>query len=166
MCELAGLITAMSAVVGGVSSLSKSSQQAQSAHNAQEYQAAVQSNNAYIEQTKAQYAKDQGLKNIDDANKERASVLGKIKAARGASGVTMSGSPVDQLVSAETDYNSKIDSIRENTAREVWGYNANANTYINNANNILSQSTGVGFSPLFDFTQSVMGVSNKLLGSL
>ena len=166
MCEVAGIITAMSAVVGGISGLSKNSQEAQRARNAQEYQAAVQSNNAYIEQTKAQYAKEQGLKNIDEANKERASVLGKIKAARGASGVTMSGSPVDQLVSADTNYNYKIDSIREDTAREVWGYNINANAYINNANNILSQSTGFGLSPLFDFTKKVMDGSKELIGSL
>ena len=166
MCEVAGIITAMASVVGGIAGLSKSYQQAQSARNAQEYNAAVQSNMAYIEQTKAQYAKDQSVKKINEANKEKSLVLGKIKAARGASGVTMSGSPVDQLVSTATDYNSKIDSIRESAAREVWGHNANANTYVNDANHILSQSTGVGVSPFLDFTKSVIGAGNMLVGSL
>ncbi len=142
MCELAGVITAMSAVIGGVTGLADSAAQAQSARAQQEYTAAMARSQAQQLLNQAEYAKEAGEKELDDEEKRRNRVLASIKTSMGAANVTMNGSPVDVLSSAETEHISNVDAINTDTRRKIADYNYQAQLQLANANFGLSQSSG------------------------
>ncbi len=142
MCELAGAITAMAAVIGGVTGLADSAVQAQSARAQQEYSAAVARSQAQQLLNQAEYAKEDGEKQLDDEENRRNKVLASIKTRMGAANVTMNGSPGDALTSAETEHISNKDSIINKTNRDIANYNYQAELQLASANNSLSQSVG------------------------
>ena len=162
MCEVAGLITAMSAIVGGLSSFANSSRQQQEAEAAQEYQAMVARNNAKVLQTNAEYAKDIGEERKEEEKRKHLATIGRMKANIGAAGISMNGSPLSALVSEDTNYRYALNTINNDVAREVWKNNVAANNSLNKANYIQNQDTGRGLSPLVNLSNSLLGAGNSL----
>ena len=162
MCEVAGLITAMSAIIGGFSSYASSVRQQEQAEAAQEYQAMVAKNNAEIMRANAEYAEDIGQERKEDEKRKHLMTIGRMKANIGAAGVSLKGSPVAALVSEDTNYQYALNSIDNNVAREVWKNNVAADGSLNRARYIQNQNVGSGASPLASLSNSLLGVGNSL----
>lgn len=97
--------TALSGVMSAASALSSG----QSQSSAAQYNAAVARNNAIVAQQNAQIAADQAAA---DARRQRDQAIkekGKMRAAYGASGVTVEGSPLDVL--EESALNAELDAL-------------------------------------------------------
>ncbi len=161
MCGVPIIFSAMSAILGGVSSFAGIAQEAENARRARDYQSAVAQNAANVANAKIKYIQDEGAKRIQQARDEKASLLGKIKAIRGASGVTLNGSPTDSLISIERQGQYDINNIREGVARDVWNTRVGANENINSSNYAISSTYQ---SPLGSITGALAKASNQIGG--
>jgi len=109
-----------STVVGGVFSAIGQQRQAEAQANAANYNAAVARNAAL-------FAQQQGEVNAQAADRRTAAMIGRQRAAYAAGGLDVnSGSPLD--IQADTAQFGRLNSltIRNNAARQAYGYQANA----------------------------------------
>lgn len=115
------LISLATTVAGGVFSAVGAYNQNEAASKAASYNAAV-ANNA------ATFARQQGEIKAQASDRQTAALLGRQKAAYAAGNLDVnSGSPLD--IQADTARFGRLNSltIRNNAAREAWGYQAGAN---------------------------------------
>lgn len=134
-----GLTTTQWATVGAVASVAgfgisamSAMSQGQAASNAANYNAQVARNNAIIQQQNAEIARQQG--EAEAAKQRRLSrlKLGQTRAAYGAAGVTIEGSPFDILDQEATDLILKEKEILYNAGLAERRYNIAANAEIGN----------------------------------
>lgn len=115
------IISLASTVVGGVFSAVGAYNQNEAASNAAAY-------NAQVATQAASYARQAGEVKAEAAGRETAALMGRQRAGFAASGVDVNtGSPLD--VQADTARFGQLNqlTIRNNAAREAWGYTASAN---------------------------------------
>lgn len=115
------ILSIASTVVGGVFSAIGSQQQAQAQANAANYNAAVARNAAL-------FAQQQGEVQAQANDRKTAAMIGRQRAVYAAGGLDVnSGSPLD--IQADTAQFGRLNSltIRNNAARQAYGYEANAN---------------------------------------
>lgn len=134
--------------------------QAKSQQQAAEYNAAVQRNNAIAAEYQAKDAYQRGEKAVDDHLRKVAALRGTQTARMAANGVSLDeGTPLNILT--DTDLFAEIDTntIRNNAAREAWGYqNQAANS---NAQAALTSMSGRNANPLLAGAGSLItGVSS------
>ncbi len=146
MCEVAGMITAMTAIAGGIGSYAQSVQQNQQAQANQAYQIAVARSNAEAALINSQYALDAGEREANKLDDQKRLALGIVKKKFGASNVEInSGSPYASLVSKSTEFETKKSDVMQDAEKQAWNYQVNANNSLNQANFLASQNiSGVG----------------------
>jgi hypothetical protein len=121
MAEALPIISMASTVIGGVVSGIGAKQQADAQANAANYNAAVARNAAL-------FAQQQGEVNAQANDRKTAAMIGRQRAVYAAGGIDVnSGSPLD--IQADTADFGRLNSltIRNNAARDAYGYQANAN---------------------------------------
>jgi hypothetical protein len=121
MGTIVPLLSLAATAAGGVMSAMGAYNQNQAAANAAAYNAKVASN-------AAQFSKQQGEIRAEAADRQTAALLGRQKAGFAAGGVDVnSGSPLD--IQTDTVRFGRLNSltIRNNAAREAWGYQSGAN---------------------------------------
>lgn len=130
-------IMAVSAAVSAYGAYQSSMAQKKSA----EYQAQVAQNNAQIASWNAQDALERGQRAEADQRMKNSQFKSDQRASLAARGLDLGeGSPVDIL--ATTDFMGERDAlaIRDNAAREAWGYRIQANNSTDNANLLISKA--------------------------
>ena len=121
MAEALPFISMASTVAGGVMSAIGSQQSAQAQANAANYNAAV-ANNAAL------FAKQQGDVQAQANDRKTGAMIGRQRAVYAAGGLDVNtGSPLD--IQADTAQFGRLNSltIRNNAARQAYGYEASAN---------------------------------------
>lgn len=122
----AGLSATMQ-VAGLAFSAYSAMNQSQATQDAANYNAAVARNNAQVAEWQANDAVERGNKAVQDHMRKAAALKGTQTASMAARGLDLSeGTPLNILT--DTDLFAEIDSntIKNNAAREAWGYRAQA----------------------------------------
>jgi hypothetical protein len=128
-------------VAGAVTSAQGAAQQSQATKAAYEYQSAVSSNNAQLAQWQAQDALQRGAQAEQQQRLKTAQLKGSQRARLAANGVALDeGSALNVL--QDTDYMGGQDAmtIRDNAAREAWGYRTQAGNYASDASMLQSRA--------------------------
>jgi len=115
------ILSLATTVVGGIFSAIGSERQAQAQANAANYNAAVAAN-------ASNFARQQGEINAQANDRRTAAMIGRQRAIYAAGNLDVNtGSPLD--IQANTEQIGRLNSltIRNNAAREAYGYQANAN---------------------------------------
>ncbi len=131
---------------GALLSAKSASDQAQAQKDSATYQASVNANNAQIAEWNAESVEDQGRTAVENSQQQTAQLKGSQRAALAANGVSLGeGSALDILTS--TDYMGERDAltIRDNAARQAWGYRTQGQSYTDNSN--LLTNTAASISP-------------------
>lgn len=108
---------------GAISSASAARTQSQNTQAAYDYQSKVASNNAQIAEWQAQDALARGAKAEQQQRLKAAQLKGTQRASMAARGIALDeGSPLNIL--NDTDFMNELDvnTIKNNTAKEAWGY--------------------------------------------
>lgn len=103
-------VSAVSAVAGTVVSMGAASAQAASAQQQAEYQRQVAERDQAIVDQNRRYAYEQARIDAEDAARDQRRQLSAVRAAYGASGVDLAGSPLDVLT--DTAYETALDVQR------------------------------------------------------
>lgn len=115
------ILSLAATVAGGVISGIGAQQQAQAQANAANYNAAVARN-------AATFAQQQGEVNAQAQDRRTAAMIGRQRAVYAAGGLDVnSGSPLDIQSDTATIGRENSLTIRNNAARQAYGYEANAN---------------------------------------
>jgi len=133
MCTLALAATGMQAG-GALFSTIGGYNQSKATKASYEYQAAVERNNAVLAQRQSTDAIRRGQSAEGNARLRAAQTMGAQRARLAANGVSLDeGSALNIL--QDTDYLSEVDAltIRDNAAREAWGYQAQGQNAADNA---------------------------------
>lgn len=129
---------------------------AQTQKQTAKYQAAVAENNQKAAEWQAQDAVQRGNAAADQARRKGTQTLGSQRAAMAAAGLDIStGSALSIL--EDTDYFNQVDqaTIRDNAAREAWGYKVQANNSAASAQ--MYNSTASNINPLFEGVKAGVG---------
>lgn len=142
----------IAAAIAAVSAYGQARTQKQTAN----YQAKVAENNQKAAEWQAQDAIQRGNTAADQARRKGAQTLGSQRAAMAAAGLDIStGSALSIL--EDTDYFNQVDqnTIRDNAAREAWGYKVQGSNY--QASSQLYKSTADSINPLFEGVKAGVG---------
>lgn len=112
MCE-ATIMMAATVISGGLQAYGQY-EQGQAAYEAAKYQAQVERNNATAERNKAIQERQKGEQEAAQKRREVARIIGQQRANVGASGVEMSGSPLDVLTDTALQGALDVAMIRHN----------------------------------------------------
>lgn len=124
------IIGAIAGIAGAAVSAAGAIQEGQANAKTARYQAAVARNNAIISETNAKYAEKRGAVAEQNKRLETAATIGSTKAIQGASGFTASGDSAEKVRASEAVV-GELDAItlRENAAREAYGYRTEGVNY-------------------------------------
>lgn len=157
MCDpgtLAIAATVMS-VAGTVTSTVAQAQQAR-------YEAAIAEQNRKMESQKAQDAIERGNIEARDASRRQSQLMGAQRAAMAANGIDLSfGSAADTLADTAMFAEDERMNIRENTRREVMGFDVNAMNYQAQAIASRRAATGALISGAFQVGSTIAGGAQK-----
>lgn len=134
-------------VIAGASALMSAkgaADQAQAQKDALGYQSAVAANNATYAEWQAQDAEQQGVDAEAKSRQQTAQLKGSQRAALAANGVSLGeGSALDILTS--TDYMGEQDAltIRDNAARQAWGYRTQGQNYTDNSGLLANSASNI-----------------------
>lgn len=121
MAEALPFISMGMQLIGGIVQGIGAKNQADASANAAQYNAAVARNAAV-------FAQQQGEVRAQASDRQTAAAVGRARAMAAAGGLDVnSGSPLDVQASNASIGRLNSMTIRNNAAREAWGYQANAN---------------------------------------
>ncbi|OZI23752.1 hypothetical protein CAL26_09995 [Bordetella genomosp. 9] len=122
------------AAAGAVVSAKGAADQAQAQKDALGYQAQVSANNAQYAEWQAEDAEQQGVDAEAKSRQQTAQLKGTQRAALAANGVSLGGGSALDIL-AGTDYMGEQDAltIRDNAARQAWGYRTQGQNYVDNS---------------------------------
>lgn len=129
---------------GALMSAQGASDQAQAQKDALAYQSQVSANNAQYSEWQAEDALNQGDTAEDKQRLQTAQLKGTQRASLAANGVALGeGSALDILTA--TDYMGEQDAltIRDNAARQAWGYRTQGQNYTDNAGLLANSSSNI-----------------------
>lgn len=138
--------------------------QSSSSKAAYQYQAAVNENNAKIAEWNAQDAARRGEQDLIDQRRRAAQTMGTQRATLAGRGIDISeGSALNIL--SDTEYLSQLDSltVKDNTAKNVWGAKVQANN--DRANAGLYQMKADSESPFLSGVGSLLTSAPKVAAS-
>lgn len=110
------------ALIGAGVTLGSGAASANAQRNSAEYNAAVGEINAEISEQQAQDAIARGEADVSAYRTQINALRGRQRAAIGSSNIEMSGSALDLMVDTATVGELDIQTIRNNAAREAYGY--------------------------------------------
>lgn len=113
MCEPGTLMMAATVITGGIQAYGQI-EQGNAAYEAAQYQAQVERNNAISERNKAIQERQKGEQEATQKRREVARIIGQQRANVGASGVEMTGSPLDVLEDTALQGALDVAMIRHN----------------------------------------------------
>jgi hypothetical protein len=130
MCELTMILTAASTAMSVMGSM----QQGKAAEANAKYQAQVSANNATLAQQQAADATARGKVEEQSHRRRVAQTMGAQRANIAGSGFEI-GDTTSQDILGDTASFGEIDAfaIRDNAAREAWGYEVQSSNYTNDA---------------------------------
>lgn len=132
MCGLPGLIGMQ--VLSGLSQYQQQKQQYNAQMAVYNTQAAAAENNARISQYKQEQIADQYAEKQSKLNDRMRLAAGNAAAEAGASGLQLSGSPVDLLASGYGAYYDDTNTLLQNQRNDIWSERVNEINYANQAN--------------------------------
>jgi len=101
--------------------------------------------NAALDKQRATDAKARGVQEADQADQRKRALLGKQKAAMGASGVVAgSGTFADLLADTEEDSQADEATIMHNALSEAWGYTKRSESEAKQAKNYRKAASAAG----------------------
>lgn len=154
--------TALGAQIAGAAFTAYSAfSQSSSSKAAYQYQAAVNENNAKIAEWNAQDAARRGEQDLIDQRRRAAQTMGTQRATLAGRGIDISeGSALNILT--DTEYMSQQDSltVKDNTAKSVWGAKVQANN--DRANAGLYQMKADNESPFLSGVGSLLTSAPKV----
>lgn len=136
-------VLALSAT-GAVLGAQSAGTQAASQQSALETQAQTAANNAELSRIQADDALASGGNSESNSRMQTAGLKGSQRAALAANGVVLGeGSALDLLTS--TDYMGEVDAltIRDNAAKQAWGYNIQADNYLTNSAQLSKSASSI-----------------------
>lgn len=160
MCEPATLtmisigMSAVGTVMGAVSA----SNAASAKRDADEYNAAIQRNNAIAADYQAEDAYKRGEIAVENNLRKAAALKGKQTATMAANGLDLSeGTPLNILTDTDLFAAEDSNTIRYNAGREAWAYKNQSSNYTSQAN--LAQMSADNQDPM------MAGVSSLVTGA-
>lgn len=131
MCDVVTALSAASMAFGAYSSY----QQSQAQKASYEYQSAVARNNAITAEYQAQDALKRGEIAEEQQRRRTAMLKGSQTARLAANGIDISEGSALQILS-DTDWMGEQDAltVRDNAAREAWGFREQGRNYQSNSN--------------------------------
>ena len=157
MCDpgTLAIVSAVAAVAGTVTSTVASVQQ-------QRYAEKVALANQKTENARVIDALDRGQIEARDAARRQAQLAGAQRAAMAANGIDVSfGSAADLMADTAMMGREEQTTIRENTRREVMGYDVNAANFGGQANAARSAAKGAIVSGAFQVAQTIAGAAQR-----
>ena len=151
MCDVVTALSAASMAFGAYSSY----QQSQAQKDAYEYQSAVARNNAITAEYQAQDAIKRGQVAEAEQRRKTAMLKGSQTARLAGNGLDISeGSALNIL--SDTDWMGEQDAltVRNNAAREAWGYNVQGQNSMSNSNMLSARADAE--NPLLSGATSLM----------
>ena len=116
--------------------------------------------NAALDAKRASDAKALGVQQADDADRRKRALLGKQKAAMGASGVVAgSGTFADLLADTEADSQEDEATIMHNALSEAWGYTKRAESETRQAKQYKRAASAAGTSG------TIKGIGSLIAGT-
>ena len=109
MAAIAPILTVGSGVVGAIGQIAAANAQAA----ASEYNAKVQERNAIVAQQNLENADDATQAELDNKRREQRRTMAAIRAAYGASGVDIAGSPLDVLADTAIETENDIQTTAQ-----------------------------------------------------
>lgn len=166
MCGAAGMI-ALTAIQG----INQYNQQKQQ-YNAQaamyNTQAKLAENNARISQKKQEQIAEQYAAQQSKLNARMKLAAGQTAAQAGASGLQLSGSPLDALASSYSAWNDDSQTLLQNQRNDVWSerineinYQNQANSYRASAANMLSQKQSALLGTILGTAANIYGIRSQ-----
>ncbi|WP_298590092.1 hypothetical protein, partial [uncultured Megasphaera sp.] len=166
MCGAAGMI-ALTAIQG----INQYNQQKQQ-YNAQaamyNTQAKLAENNARISQKKQEQIAEQYAVQQSKLNARMKLAAGQTAAQAGASGLQLSGSPLDALASSYSAWNDDSQTLLQNQRNDVWSerineinYQNQANSYRASAANMLSQKQSALLGTILGTAANIYGIRSQ-----
>lgn len=133
-------------VLTGVSTLmgiTSANQQAKATEAMYNNQAAVAEQNARISAAKQNQINSQYLQEKQRLDDKMRLVAGQNRAAAGASGLAMSGSPLQALAASYDAYNQDVTTWNTNKNNAIWNEKVNEVNYLNQANAARSAASNI-----------------------
>lgn len=123
--------------------------QARTQKQTADYQSKVAANNQKASEWQAQDALQRGNAAADMARRKGSQTIGSQRAAMAAAGLDISSGSALSILE-DTEYFNQLDqvTIKDNAAREAWGYKVQASNSEASAN--LYKSTADNINPLFE----------------
>lgn len=154
MCLPAGVMTAMQ-VIGTVMSVKGSMDQAEAQQNQYNYQAQVARNNATMAEYQARDVLERGQREEQNRRLKTAAMYGDQRAQLAANGVDLGeGSATDLLTTTKFMGENDALTIRNNAAREAWGYRNRAQGFLDESG--MKSATASGINPLMAGATSLL----------
>jgi hypothetical protein len=151
-------------VAGAGMSMMSAMNQADAQKQQYAYQAQVAANNAIIASQQASVAIQNGQTQEQTQQLKTGQIYGAQRAAMAANGIDLGeGSATDML--ATTEFMGKRDqlTIRDNAARQAWGYQVQAQNYTDSSN--ANNATGDAINPFMAGATSLLGSATSIAGS-
>ena len=169
MCGAAGMIGLT--VLQGINQYNAQRQQYNAQAAMYNAQATAAENNARISQRKQEQIAEQYANQQRKLNDRMRLAAGQTAAQAGASGLQLSGSPLDLLSSSYSAWHDDSNTLLSNQRNDVWSERLNEINYTNQANayrasaaNIRSQKNNALWGTLLSTGASIYGI-NRMYGS-
>lgn len=170
MCGAAGMIGLT--VLQGINQYNAQRQQYNAQAAMYNAQATAAENNARISQRKQEQIAEQYANQQRKLNDRMRLAAGQTAAQAGASGLQLSGSPLDLLSSSYSAWHDDSNALLSNQRNDVWSERLNEINYTNQANayrasaaNIRSQKNNALWGTLLSTGASIYGI-NRMYGSV
>lgn len=160
------VITAVTSLVSGAGTFLSGMAQSKAAS----YQAKVAQNNAKIAAQNAAYTEAQGAKREREEAFKLQSLVGRIKAARSASGVNVNtGSALDTVESAGLLGRMSIANVRDDFARNAYALRTQSANFLAQADLYKSEAANAKSGAIFGAATTILGgaaqVGTSVFGS-
>ena len=170
MCGAAGMIGLT--VLQGINQYNAQRQQYNAQAAMYNAQATAAENNAKISQRKQEQIAEQYANQQRKLNDRMRLAAGQTAAQAGASGLQLSGSPLDLLSSSYSAWHDDSNTLLSNQRNDVWSERLNEINYTNQANayrasaaNIRSQKNNALWGTLLSTGASIYGI-NRMYGGV
>lgn len=169
MCSPTALIA--TAVAQGMSQYNQTKQQYNSQIAEYNAQAAAAEANARISQHKQEQIADQYANKKSQINNKMKLAAGQTAAQAGASGLSLSGSALDNLSSSYRAWQDDSNVLRQNQRNDVWSeqinernYTNQANAYRTSASNLSKQKSGALLGTILSTAANIYGIKSNYGG--
>lgn len=153
---LGGILQLAPTVAKGIAGASNARSNALAAQSLATYQANVAEQNAALAELQAVDAEERGGRAVQNLATQTAGLIGRQRAQTGANGVLLNeGSPQHIREATEAMRDADIATLRNNAARQAWGYRVQEANYRGNAGAKRAEASAI--SPSAAAVTSLLG---------